>query len=125
MQYLRDNAGVLESSANGTDWTPVQLSGLIPEQIGNPVDIGELSLRDNSGSLEMSDDGETWYEFYFKDTNLSLIDNSFYPPATTGPTPPTAWSGSLAIWNDTTNSKTWLMYVYGETVMSVELTPHV
>lgn len=55
MQHLRDNAGVLESSANGTTWTPVILEGT------NPLPLGTLLLRDNAGVFELSDDdGATW-----------------------------------------------------------------
>ena len=53
MQYLRDNAGVLESSSNGSIWVPVL--------VGNPFHLGTLQLRDNAGALEVSDDaGSTW-----------------------------------------------------------------
>lgn len=63
MQYLRDNAGVLEASANGTDWEVVQVGagGGTPDEIANPVILGTLQLRDNAGVFELSDDdGATW-----------------------------------------------------------------
>jgi hypothetical protein len=57
MQYLRDNAGVLESSANGTTWEPVQIGN----ELQNPCVLGTLQIRDNAGVLEVSDDdGATW-----------------------------------------------------------------
>lgn len=55
MQYLRDNNGVLESSADGTTWKEVFLN------TGEPLKIGGLQLRDNAGALEVSaDNGATW-----------------------------------------------------------------
>lgn len=67
MQYLRDNAGVLEASANGTDWEVVALGeggGGTPATVADPVAIGTNGrIRFTAGGqIEFSNDGGvSWF----------------------------------------------------------------
>jgi hypothetical protein len=126
MQYLRDNAGTLESSANGTTWTPIQMG--VTAEIGNPVTMGPIQIRYNEtgGILEVLDGG-TWNQIY-RVGYTELRDSYFVPPVIAQGSAPTIADpclendGSLVIWSDTTLSQTWLMYNEAGTLKKVELT---
>jgi hypothetical protein len=78
MQYLRDNAGVLESSANGTTWEPVQIGN----ELQNPCVLGTLQIRDNAGVLEVSDDdGATWEQIRYGTPPFHIIIGNYSIPA--------------------------------------------
>jgi hypothetical protein len=64
MQYLRDNAGVLEASADGTTWEAVVLGtggGGTPSELANPVTLGGIWLRENDGFLQYSENGTDYW----------------------------------------------------------------
>jgi hypothetical protein len=127
MQYLRDNAGVLEASNNGTDWETVVLGeggGGTPSQVANPVTIGSLRILDDSGELSMSADaGVTFTPFYFKGTSLNLGSTQFYPPVFFQESEPTGlYYNSLTVWIKTSTGQVWILFKKeDESVKRVEL----
>jgi hypothetical protein len=126
MQYLRDNAGILEASNNGTDWEVVVLGegGGMPSQVANPVTIGTLQLLDDSGELVMSPDaGVTDFTFYYAGAALNLGGTQFFPPIFFQETEPTGlYYNSLTVWIKTSTGQVWLLFKKeDESVKRVEL----
>jgi hypothetical protein len=115
MQYLRDNAGVLESSANGTDWEVVALGEGGGGPITNPFTLGDLQLREDNNQLQLSSDsGATWQRVWDTGaTFLNLQDKALYPQIISTDDQPGTWSlsiGAIALWWEPTAQKLWLIY---------------
>lgn len=124
MQYLRDNAGVLEASNNGTDWETVVLGeggGGIPTEIDNPVTLGDLILRDNAGVFEVSyDEGENWMTPLWNTPQIDLQSHTLMPPLLYQNTAPS--EVGVYIWCDTTDGKYYLFFRDSYGTKKIELT---
>jgi hypothetical protein len=97
----------------------------LPDQVSNPVAIGQALLRTDDGYWEISyDAGVTWFEGFDGGSGyLILTEKMFYPPIAEQETEPNIWNTTCSFWRKPSTGQVWLIFKDSYSVQhKVELT---